>query len=273
MSDDVKHIQELLGALPPITLEEMSSVRLMNRTDTKFVTTIPQLIKLLALVRDDYRVQEACGHRLSPYATTYWDVAHDHTMFRTHVLGRKPRTKVRVRTYVDSHTSFLEVKHKDNHGKTDKKRVSAPSADCIMTDAGDREFVAQTAGYAPESLCPTLSNRFDRITLVNNAETERITIDINLCFRNCETQREAELDNLVIIELKRDGRQPSNILPLLRQLRIKPSGFSKYCIGSAITNGALPQNRFKPRLRRLSKLNGAPLASSFPLETPKKFQR
>lgn len=38
-----KEILQLLSHLPPITLEEMSSIRLMNRTDTKFVTNIATL--------------------------------------------------------------------------------------------------------------------------------------------------------------------------------------------------------------------------------------
>jgi hypothetical protein len=60
----------------------------------------------------------------------------------------------------------------------------------------------------------------------------------------------------VVIELKRDGRMHSPILTLLRQLRIKPSGFSKYCIGSAITNDNLKINRFKKRLHRYDKIAG-----------------
>ena len=59
--------------------------------------------------------------------------------------------------------------------------------------------------------------------------------------------------DLVIIELKRDGHQPSPILPKLLQLRIHPHGFSKYCIGSALTNDSLRRNRIKPRLHSIDK--------------------
>ena len=45
-----------------------------------------------------------------------------------------------------------------------------------------------------------------------------------------------------------------DVLDILRQLRIKASGFSKYCIGSVTTNGALKRNLFKPKLVRVSKL-------------------
>ena len=40
---------DILDNYQPITLEEMSGIRLMNRTDTKFVTTTAQLRKLLKL--------------------------------------------------------------------------------------------------------------------------------------------------------------------------------------------------------------------------------
>ena len=38
---------DILSHYEPITLDEMSGIRLMNRTDTKFVTTKPMLRQLL----------------------------------------------------------------------------------------------------------------------------------------------------------------------------------------------------------------------------------
>ena len=70
-----------------------------------------------------------------------------------------------------------------------------------------------------------------------------------------------KLDNVVIIELKRDGLVPSPILAMLKKLRIKKSGFSKYCIGTAFTYPQLPQNRFKERLRKIMKIQNG-LAST-----------
>ena len=45
---------------------------------------------------------------------------------------------------------------------------------------------------------------------------------------------------------------------MLRQVRIKPHGFSKYCIGSAMTNGSLKNNAFKFKMVTISKLVGHP---------------
>jgi hypothetical protein len=69
-----------------------------------------------------------------------------------------------------------------------------------------------------------------------------------------ETGTDANVGPLVIIELKRDGNVYSPVLDILRILRIKPSGFSKYCIGSVMTNKKLKKNIFKEKMIVLSKL-------------------
>jgi hypothetical protein len=116
------------------------------------------------------------------------------------------------------------------------------------------EFLRKHLRYDPTVLTEHLENNFNRITLVNKAKTERLTIDMNLKFHNLKTDNRADLTGLVIIELKRDGLQPSPILHMLRDLRIKPSGFSKYCMGTALTNPTLKRNNFKERLHMIDRL-------------------
>jgi hypothetical protein len=66
--------------------------------------------------------------------------------------------------------------------------------------------------------------------------------------------QQLDMDNLVIVELKRDGLVYSPVLNMLRQLHIHPHGFSKYCMGSALTNPQLPCNRFKCKLIEINKI-------------------
>lgn len=259
MPQEYPTLEALLDKLPPITLEEMSGIRLMNRTDTKFVTTMPVLEQLLALCQGSYYAQYNCGHKIAPYRTIYWD-DEEHSMFQRHQCGHKPRTKVRARTYVDSQLSFLEIKKKDNHGKTRKKRIAVPSLEDVMEHGTGEEFLKEHTPFyflQPEegrtSIKARIQNQFQRITLVNKGHTERLTIDFGLRFKNFDSGIAHALPRTVIIELKRDGRQPSPILPLLRQLRIKPAGFSKYCIGTALTNPNVRLNNFKLRLIKLRK--------------------
>ncbi|QFQ13265.1 polyphosphate polymerase domain-containing protein [Pseudoprevotella muciniphila] len=254
MTDTMTDILSLLSEMKTISLEEMSAVKLMKRNDTKYVTNVPTLMRLLQLTQSKYYVQEINDSRIANYNTLYWDFCDDHHYYLIHAQKRKPRTKVRTRRYVDSGIAFLEIKRKDNHGKTRKKRVKVPMQDTIMQDSLVGEpFLEEQLGLKFSDLIPAMSNFFSRITLVNYEKTERVTIDFNLRFDNHETGKKQRLDNLVIIELKRDGRTHSPLLAMLRELRIKPSGFSKYVIGSAITNSSLRQNLLRKRLRTVAK--------------------
>ena len=248
------HIDELLTKLQPITLEEMKDIRLMNRTDTKFVTSKDKLVRLLELAQGKYYAQFTNGSRIANYMTTYWDT-DDYRFYMEHHNGRAPRQKVRVRTYLDSDTTFLEIKTKNNHGRTKKKRVEVPDQQ-ITGEGGNEEFLQERVHLGLSDIHPTVRNQFHRITLVNYEKTERLTIDYDVSFHNMETGRSADVGQLVIIELKRDGNVFSPVLDMLRQLRIKPSGFSKYCIGSVMTNDGLKQNNFRERMVTFTKLSG-----------------
>ena len=249
-----QNILHWLSLLNPISLDEMSGIKLMNRTDTKFVTSKRKLAELLELAQGQYFAQQIEGERIANYRTTYWDTP-GHRFFLEHHNARAPRQKIRVRTYVDSDLTFLEVKTKNNHGRTKKKRITVPSQERQdVIDAGGTPFIQNLTGATFDDIFPTVQNQFQRITLVNFGKTERLTIDFNVSFHNFETEHDAGTGDLVIIELKRDGNVFSPILDMLRQVRIKPSGFSKYCIGSVMTNDHLKSNLFKPKLVNIRKL-------------------
>ena len=244
-------ISNILGTFAPITLQQMSSVKLMNRTDTKFVTNTGKLCQLLQMAKNDYYVQEIDGCRNLEYDTTYFDT-YNFDMYRQHQYNHTNRQKIRFRTYCVSGLQFMEVKTKNNHGRTNKKRIEVSCID--VTNEQCRLFLARHLRYDVDTLQPALNNHFRRITLVNKAKTERLTIDQQLCFRNLISGVNKKMDDVVIIELKRDGLVPSPILGMLRQLRIHPHGFSKYSIGSALTNPQLQVNRFKCKLIEIGKL-------------------
>ena len=247
-----KEIVELLSHLPPIPLEEMGSIKLMNRLDRKYLATFSQLEQLLEMAQGKYYAQANGDSRFSPYRTIYLDTP-DEEMYLAHHNGRLVRQKVRVRTYLDSGDTFLEVKNKDNHGRTKKKRISVQGIDTLAGDNGD-ELLHKYARYTLSQLVPKVENRFERITLVNINKTERLTIDTHVKFHHWETGCDNTFDRLVIIELKRDGLVPSPVLDILHQLRIHPSGFSKYCIGTVLTKSDIKQNLFRPKIRRIEKM-------------------
>lgn len=244
-------IDALIDTFSPITLEEMSSVKLMNRTDTKFVTNRQKLAELLQMAGQDYYVQEIDGQRNLEYDTTYFDT-DDFNMYAVHQWGHVNRQKIRFRTYCINGLQFMEIKTKNNHGRTKKKRIEVVDMD--LHDEAKRAFIGQHLRYGVDSLLPALNNHFSRITLVNRAKTERLTIDTGLRFHNMQSQEQRDMGDLVIIELKRDGLVYSPVLSMLKELRIMPHGFSKYCMGSALTNPLLPVNSFKEKLRYVEKI-------------------
>lgn len=239
--------------MTPISLAGMESVKLMNRIDTKFVAPARLLPEILCLATPDYYIQEIDGQRLAAYDTLYYDTP-DLQMYLRHHDRQLRRQKIRIRTYMDSRLTFLEVKNKNNKGRTKKKRISLQTNDLQNINAEQREWLNGKAWYDISTLQPQLHTRFERITLVNRAKTERLTIDTALRWENVQTGQRAALGDAVIIELKRDGYQPSEMLDILRSLRIKPMKMSKYCIGTALTNPTIKSNRFRPKLRQLEKL-------------------
>ena len=244
-------VDNILESFSPITLEQMSDVKLMNRTDTKFVTNLARLQLLLEMAEKDYFVQDIDGQRNMEYDTTYFDT-QTFDMYCQHQWGHTNRQKIRFRTYVNSNLQFLEIKTKNNHGRTKKKRMGVE--DMLLADEEKRTFIGKHLRYGVDTLQPALHNNFRRITLVNRGKTERLTIDSALHFDNLVSGQKKDMGDLVVIELKRDGLVFSPVLEMLRQLRIMPHGFSKYCMGSALTNKGLAVNRFKEKLHYVEKI-------------------
>jgi VTC domain-containing protein len=234
----------------PIHLEEMNQVKLLKRIDTKYWFHSDNLNNLLKSIRDDYYILHIKNSSVQSYATTYYDT-DDHIMFLQHHNGKLNRFKVRRRSYTSSKLSFLEVKFKNNKGKTIKSRTSAQHGQIVFTEQ-EEEFLNNLIPYDCDCLHSSLSNEFKRITLVNKNFKERCTIDFNITFKTAD--QEIALNDLVIIEIKSDGHSSGSPLALaLRDARIKKCGFSKYCIGCTVTNPHLKRNNFKQRIKKIEK--------------------
>ena len=231
-------ITDILQQFEPISLAEMEGVKLMNRIDTKFVMPASLLPELLALAQTSYFVQQAAGKRTGDYDTVYYDT-EDLDMYIRHHDRQLVRQKIRVRTYVESELFFLEIKRKNNKGRTKKKRISLPSATLTADTVGQGkqtwradEFIAAKSRYRFEQISPRLRTTFTRI-------------------RSGATVSYPEP---VIVELKRDGNVASPMIGIMQQLRIKPLKVSKYCIGTALTTPEVKKNRFKAKIRMIEKI-------------------
>ena len=246
----------ILEVFSPISLAEMKSVKLMNRVDTKYVAPVSMLKDLLKNSISDYRTQVNEGKAVAAYDTLYFDT-ENLDMYTRHHDKYLTRNKIRTRTYVDSALSFLEVKHKNNKGRTKKKRIVITEEDFGNFNGNEAavEFLRGQVTYNNKELKPQLRTIFNRITLVNNNLTERLTIDFNLRFENKQTGKVSELPNVMIIELKQDGHQNSKMKNILIDLHITPFRISKYCIGTVLTNDNVKYNRFKTKIIYLNKIS------------------
>lgn len=234
----------------PIHLEKMDQVKLMNRIDQKFWFHEAGLQRILESVRPYYYVLDIDGKNEFPYSSTYFDTP-DNRMYIKHHNGGVNRYKIRSRSYLSSELRFLEIKCKNNKGRTIKKRIPV-SFEVESFTGPEYEFINNNTPYSCKDLTPSLINSFSRLTLVNRNFRERCTIDRNLQY--AKNGSWIKLENLAIIEIKTDGRQ--NISPLasaLREERIRASGFSKYCMGRVLTDPDLKRNAFKSKMRKLQK--------------------
>lgn len=247
--------------MSPVSLGEMKSVSLMNRTDTKYVTGTDSLKAIMDdALAAGYRICEISGERMLDYSSVYYDT-QDLKMFTMHRNGKKRRQKVRVRTYLIDNVNFLEIKNKDNHGRTKKKRIEIPAeaeGDFTRSKSAVR-FLEKESWWKASCISPETATDFSRMTLVNRDMTERLTIDTNLRFRNFRSGISAETGNLVIIELKQDGRTSSQMKEILLRHRVFPYRISKYCIAVALTDPSARPGRFLLKIRYIEKITNLKL--------------
>ena len=254
-------MEECVSHFDSISLSEMGDVKLMNRIDTKYV--VPQILlpSILDAARSDYYVQEIDNKRIATYDTMYYDTP-TLDMYLRHHNRQLVRQKIRVRHYLDTEQTFLEIKRKNNKGRTKKKRIVVPGFDIQSNTLGSSkkdtwtvdQFIGQKSNYKWAELVPHLRTKFHRITLVNKAMTERLTIDFDLGWENVITNESKMYDGLAIIELKQDGHIHSLMTNIMLNLRVHPMKISKYCIGTVLTTPGLKHNRFKTKLCRINKI-------------------
>lgn len=245
-------IAKILEKFDPIGLEDMDTVRFMNRTDTKYVFSISKLPELLERTIGKYHLLKIDHQSDFLYHTTYFDTP-EFLFYNQQIKGKLQRFKVRYRVYEASGISFLEVKCKTNKNHTIKYRIrNHLTRDYFDTQA--KRFLQDLVPVELSCLSPVLSTRFIRLTLVGLETLERITIDYNLSFSN-ETGNIIELPYLAIAELKRaDFNSRTPFCQVIKDMKIRQTGFSKYCIGNGLLYDLPKKNILKPRLLLMNKI-------------------
>jgi hypothetical protein len=251
MAMDSKNIREVMQQFDPVSLGEMDAVKLMNRTDTKFVFHTSKLADLLRLSMDQYQVLQIGENQDFMYNSLYYDTA-GLDLYLDHHNGKRPRFKVRFREYMETGTVFLEVKRKTNKNRTRKCRIQVEEIEMELSGKSIK-YIEEVAPLQADFLKSAAWTIFRRITLVGKNSPERITIDYELSFR--QGDQEKHLPFYTICEVKRDNFSGhSAFIKTLRELSIFPGNSSKYCLGTVLLNEDIKNNRFKGNLLKIKKL-------------------
>ena len=254
----MNQIADALSRFNPTYLKGMDEIKLLRRYDTKFVFCREKLPAVFDFLSGFYNVLEIDNKRIFQYESMYYDT-DDYYFYRQHHNKKYNRYKIRCRKYVDSNQCYFEIKQKNNKRKTIKSRLLI-NADHFFTELSDesksfaKESVSLSNVNIIDQIKPKLGVDFDRITFANHYQKERFTIDLNLSFTNRNSLQKV-MEDVVVAELKSEEHSVnSQLIKYLKELKIYPVTFSKYCIGVAMTERNIKHNRFKKSLLKLKKI-------------------
>ncbi len=242
-------LKQTLEKFKNITLHEALETELMNRVDSKFFFSSLLLPEVLNRLNTDYRLLEVAKSTISPYKTEYLDTP-DLKMYLDHHNQRKHRFKIRYRSYLNTNTTFFEIKERVNTGRTLKKRILVSD---MKQDHKKTDFLKSNAPFAAKDLIPSLVVDYDRISLIAADKKERLTIDINVEASNIHSSK--KFHNLCILELKQTRLdRSSKVFRIMKDLTIRRNRISKYCLGVTHCYPEIKQNSFKKKNAQIEKI-------------------
>jgi hypothetical protein len=251
--DYLSDVNMAISKLAPLNLKELDKVSLLNRQDTKYTFHVKNLPEFLEDAKLLYRVLEIDGKRIFKYDTLYFDTP-DFLLYKYHHNEKVNRLKIRFRKYVDSKLTYFEVKYKLFGTRTSKERMKVEDINQSLSDLNKN--LIKNISFEKNDLVAKLWVYYDRITLVNIDFTERVTIDINLSYKNGDITK--PMENLAIAEIKQTKRNVlTPFIQMMKKKRIPPLSISKYCLGVALTEPNIKSNNFKPKIITLNKILNA----------------
>ena len=239
------------GRLSPVDLRELDEAQLHDRVESKVILHAGDVPGALESLADHYLVLEHEGERLQGYRNDYFD-SPELRNYHEHHNQKGRRVKLRYRTYLNSDLTFFEVKSNVNGRTVKERRVSGQPGSQLWAE--DALFFFRQTGWDPTDLVPSLRVDYQRILLVKQDFSERVTIDVDLAFTSASGA--TEIKDLAVCEFK----QPKLDLrsPAMEATNRRPQNFSKYCMGLASCDPVLRRNRFKKVFRNLQALDAAP---------------
>lgn len=237
------------GSLRSVDLETLNSqAALMDRKDRKYVVPAGVFDDVMRISGDDLKILEIEGKRSSSYESIYFDTP-DFDLYMDAAHDRPRRSKIRTRSYMDTGVCSLEVKRRSPDGFTSKHRQRHSIDERGSLSADDLRFVEEcgSLGSVAEELQPSITVRYDRVTLLDVANGTRVTIDTDLTAVT-PAGSAIRADGVVIVETKTRGKA-GPVDHMLWRGHHRPKRFSKYCTLLAAVTPGLPANRWNRVLK------------------------
>ena len=240
-----------LNAMNTVSLAELDSVALLNRFDSKYVLNKQQLQSIASVIQQNYGVLQIEDNKIFTYENNYFDT-DDLQFYYDHHNGYSNRMKVRGRKYIETNISFFEIKRKENIDRTAKTREKVDQLISII-DENKKETIQRLSRKPIADLSLMLNNKFNRITFVNNDQTERMTLDFNLQFS--DKSGEKNFLDFYVLEIKQSKSNGRSIVTeTLKKNNIREQGFSKYVFGVIALKKNVRLNNFLPLIKKINKL-------------------
>jgi VTC domain-containing protein len=276
-------LEKAAASFAPIALALVNRrATLATRSERKYVLDMRTFERFVGELGSHYLILEIGDERVFRYDTVYFDTPAL-TTYRDHLQDRRRRFKCRTRLYAANGPCFFEVKLKGGRGETIKRRLALGVEDHGSLTTPSLVFLERALLLAygssfPAALAPVLRTSYRRLTLVGRTGAERLTFDFELTFAADGEEYSIQPGN-VLLETKADlgvreaGGEATRVL---RRLGVREVGScSKYCLGVALSHPELPDNRFRPLIRRYFDPSRHPRGTAYDrrLVMPPAFQR
>lgn len=245
-------LQVSLESLTSHGLNSEAETLVNDRSEVKYVMPMEVLPHFLPALEDEYSVLRFDERAISTYEITYFDtpeLAHYHA----HHNGHRNRYKYRLRRYADTGATFLEIKLKNNKGRTIKERFLWGENESDNADAKQR--LHDRLGDRLQQYAPSLYVNYRRISFWNQNNGDRLTVDFDLSYQR-PGEGGVRLPDIFVAEIKRLGKFHGS--PFFRRAKSYgyfPKRFSKYCVGVCLTdNSGIKRNNFKGVLSGLGRV-------------------
>lgn len=255
-------ITDLIHRFTPVSLDELNeSASLLTRVERKYILRTSSLVQVLRRIEPLVKVLDMNGNRQTGYESVYFDTP-DFESYLDAAHSRRRRFKVRSRSYLETETTYLEVKTKGQRNQTAKERLSYDFSDRYSLTDQARSYVADVmrgdgiTRVDAQMLAPACVTKYARTTLLQsagaNSEAARATIDLGLTWLEPDNHEPAlELPEIAIVETK-SGTTVSPVDKALWWEGFRPITMSKFCTGMATMHLDLPRNKWHRILTSLA---------------------